>query len=316
MWVTGEEFKGKWCTLQVVVKLRGGLGNQLFQYLSGLEISKEMNASLVIDGRALPDLQQTNHQGISIFPEEISSFSHHGIILKSKSRSKKTQMISNYLRSRLDFLDRIIGDHLGKLWLKTGRISGDKTFSRKDFPKKSKKLIINNPMFNHEDFNYLTNGSLQQLLDIRNASEWYLDLMREANFSRPISIHIRLGDHYLLSKSIDTDYFSRAIEFVKSKFTGSPIWVFSDDPDLAREILSEIKTSFRFIEQPKNSRPIETLALMATTKCLIMSNSSFSWWAANLGIYLGNSAIVNRKWVEMDRVSRFMAFDNQKLYKI
>jgi hypothetical protein len=63
-----------------------------------------------------------------------------------------------------------------------------------------------------------------------------------------------------------------------------PSSCFSDDIIAAKELLRnlEISIPIQFAE-PQDNNPEESLMLMSRSTVLIMANSSFSWWAAQLG---------------------------------
>jgi hypothetical protein len=302
--------------VDVIVKLRGGLGNQLFQYFGALEISKEIGARLTLDARALPLTQRINRQGVSLFPEEISSFVHQGHIIKSSSRNEFSEKLENYWRSRLDYLDRITGDSSEAYRQVFGKISGDKTVSRKTFPLHKDIIVVNNPLFNHEEFSYIQDGTTRQLMDVSKPSAWFQQLLRESLEVGPTALHLRLGDHFRLDNTIDLEYFSKALNFTEKRFPGSPIWVFSDQVAVAESFLKSIDPRLRYLTPPLDSRPIETLVLMAQCRSIITSKSSFSWWAANLGFSIGNSAIINRDWLMPEGLSRFMRFGNERFTQV
>ena len=60
---------------EVSVFLRGGLGNQLFQYSAGLKISRMTGKKLILRTDLLP-IQEDKIGGISRWPNQISEFSH------------------------------------------------------------------------------------------------------------------------------------------------------------------------------------------------------------------------------------------------
>jgi hypothetical protein len=62
------------------------------------------------------------------------------------------------------------------------------------------------------------------------------------------------------------------------------VLVFSDDIVAAKQIFSQLDISLpvQFVE-PLEDSPEETLILMSKSDALVISNSTFSWWAAQLG---------------------------------
>ena len=86
---------------------------------------------------------------------------------------------------------------------------------------------------------------------------------------------------FFLKKS-DTFFFSEG----RTRVLGVKIisFFFSDDFVLAKHLFSKLEISLpvQFAESPENY-PEETLMLMSQSDAIVISNSSFSWWAAQLG---------------------------------
>lgn len=106
-----------------------------------------------------------------------------------------------------------------------------------------------------------------------------------------VSIHVRRTD-YLLSNGFhpvqEVDYFNRAINHIGDY---NNLYIFSDDISWCKENL-KFKNSI-FIEGFSN---IDDLRLMSLCKNNIISNSSFSWWAAWLNKSLIKKVIAPKKW--------------------
>lgn len=100
-----------------------------------------------------------------------------------------------------------------------------------------------------------------------------------------IGIHIRKGDYLNLPEHniLDIDYFYNAIE---SMGLGNVI-ICTDDPEW-------VKQRFDYSVSPFKT-DIEDLYLLSQCKRLILSNSTFSWWSAYLGVEK-ERVIVPDKW--------------------
>jgi hypothetical protein len=122
---------------------------------------------------------------------------------------------------------------------------------------------------------------------------------------RPIAIHHRLGDHISLGYPASPDYIHRALEHLVQLVGSDKVVVFSDETHKSKEILSNLPYKFEFIEPPRESTPIESLVLMATSRALVMSSSSFSWWAATLGSGLNLTPALNREWLTSPATPEF-----------
>ena len=105
--------------------------------------------------------------------------------------------------------------------------------------------------------------------------------------ARPaITLHLRRGDY--LSAPADkiylatVDYARRAIDLLRRAGVDQPVRVFTDSVDLVRAELGNGGDKLEFVEKDAPLGTIATLQAMAAGTAMIMSNSSFSWWAAAL----------------------------------
>jgi hypothetical protein len=80
------------------------------------------------------------------------------------------------------------------------------------------------------------------------------------------------------------------------KDTFDKIWIFSDEPQLARVIHSlSTKIPIEWIDN-KLMSAAETLQLFRRCDGYIIANSSFSWWAAMLSHTINPIVIAPTKW--------------------
>ena len=140
--------------------------------------------------------------------------------------------------------------------------------------------------FNYEDFvgdNVCFNGYFQSLKYFEGYQEDFKDLLILPNVDRScikpknVAFHIRRGD-YLQFKNIhyvcDTEYFNKCFEM----FEDYQINVFTDSPEY---VLEEFKhQEFNLIQ---TTSELNDLTLMSLHDNMVISNSSFSWWASFLG---------------------------------
>jgi hypothetical protein len=100
-----------------------------------------------------------------------------------------------------------------------------------------------------------------------------------------LAVHVRLGDYLTVSSSYGSSetgvtlpraFYERALSRFPKKV---PIALFSDEPDLATAVLSR-----RPAWVSRGSDHAVDLFSMASFKRMVISNSSFSWWAAWLNL--------------------------------
>jgi len=102
--------------------------------------------------------------------------------------------------------------------------------------------------------------------------------------SRPaVTLHLRRGDY--LSTNANKEFLAtvayarRAIKVMRRAGYDQPVRVFTDSVDLVRDELREID-GVELVGDDVRLDDVATLKAMAAGTAMIMSNSSFSWWAA------------------------------------
>lgn len=142
---------------------------------------------------------------------------------------------------------------------------------------------------------------VRELLTSMPLSAHENDFIRDAASTARITVHLRRGD-YLASATNEyhgvatANYVNRALDLLADLSEGTEAMVYSDSPSLAREELT--RETLRFVDDPDSLGTIATLRAMAEGTAFVMSNSSFSWWAAWLmsGRSSDRKVIAPRPW--------------------
>ena len=92
----------------------------------------------------------------------------------------------------------------------------------------------------------------------------------------------------------DTEYYSRATDIIKSKVNNPTFFVFSDDIDWVRENIPIDQPSYHVSNL--EGEDYEELILMSKCKHNIIANSSFSWWGAWLNQNPNKIVIAPKQW--------------------
>lgn len=263
---------------KLFVTLRGGLGNQLFAYSLGLELSEKHSLDLVFDTSMLPK-RQDSLGGISRFPSELQNFSHEGTLKIGSYQppgatnviSKLVTLVTKIATSAPVFssragivlssnLEAFLADaHLTPRWIPDLVIRGESALKFR--------------------------SEIQaQVRALKRPSPEFLSLSREIFEIAPIAVHLREGDYqqlqHLYGRGSTDKYLSDALSALGNDGSAE-IWVFSDSPEAARG-RKFAGTRIRSITPASLPSPIETLLLMSQSRGLVGANSTFSWWAALL----------------------------------
>lgn len=131
------------------------------------------------------------------------------------------------------------------------------------------------------------------------------DLIASMEDDPRITLHLRRGDYLLPSSNeqfvASVSYAERALRVLEAMGVDQRIRVFSDSPELVKKELEHWDADIEIVENTSALSTISTIKAMSAGTSFIMSNSSFSWWAAWLMNQKANSAhnpvIAPRPWV-------------------
>jgi len=134
---------------------------------------------------------------------------------------------------------------------------------------------------------------INEFFQIKKRYEYYLKDKYNDLLKNSLSLHIRRGDYVNSKAYMDltkTDYYTKAIEYVKSNKKIDNILLFSDDIEWCKR---NIKISnIHYIRE----KDILELYLMSYCENNIIANSSFSWWASWLNQNTNKIIIAPKKW--------------------
>ena len=113
------------------------------------------------------------------------------------------------------------------------------------------------------------------------------------------AVHIRRGDYLQLGEHVPTcpiHYFEMCMNEVRQQFPDAQFLVFTDDPQWSHGHFDGIDDVQIVSEQVPNTieREMSEFVLMASCDSFIISNSTFSWWAAFLS--QSEHVFVPNKW--------------------
>ena len=131
----------------------------------------------------------------------------------------------------------------------------------------------------------------------KEIKELFRNLTAENKMEGVAGIHIRMGDylkHDWRYKSPKKDFIENAIAQLSPHI--KRLIIFSDEPNNAMELIRSCNGSEKYgiINGSAESDEINDIREMTACEELIISCSSFSWWAAYLGEH--KKVIVDKKW--------------------
>ncbi len=127
---------------------------------------------------------------------------------------------------------------------------------------------------------------------------------KQIDDERAVSVHIRRGDyldnHEVYGGICTETYYKKAIMLMKDKFPDAVFYVFSNESKWVKDWIGCTfggDESFVVVEGATEDTGYLDLFLMSKCKAHIIANSSFSWWGAWLDPDKGKTVIAPSKWV-------------------
>jgi len=261
---------------RVRVQLVGGLGNQLFCYAFGRY------------------LETLGHRVVFDTSEIDRGYTKHGVFLTDLNVTGEFRNFRKDLGATLYFLKRLSFGMQNKLQIKNWPRKMAKTYTAKEVgwdlrhESAAEPLITMRGYFaSHRYFDAVRalDPSFGNLWPISGSS--FFDLKaRELGGRSWLAVHVRRGDYEALQDLYGLcgrNYFQEAYREILQRCEFEKVVVFSDDVEKAKVLLSEIfDKPTEYLNPPKDSKAEESLILMTLATCHIISNSSFSLWAAML----------------------------------
>ena len=276
----------------IVVKIQGGIGNQLFQFALALSLKKRYPKKKVT-----LDTSFYNYQEISITYRQLylDAFAINEFKIDSNNGIRKSNIFFKIKTRLISFRKR-------------------NTIIEKTKCYDPCVLQVKNPSYiigyfqSYKYFETIDNDLRKQLILKRKLSiesEFYKNLILSKPIS--ISIHIRRSDYLTKYKTIyhqlSIDYYKSAITLMKDKLAKLPIYVFvfSDDLNWCKENLV-LHDEIIFIEN-SNKPDYEDLFLMSYCSHNIIANSTYSWWGAWLNGNSNKIIVAPSQWYKQQELN-------------
>ena len=260
----------------IVVKVKGGLGNQLFQYAAALGVASRNGLPLYVDSfTGFPNDPLYRKYRLDLYPTFVNALTEEQALqvdqssrLERKLRGYRERFRQRYLKSTFDPAIRNLEVKkrvaLEGFWISPLYFDdiADKVRERLRTPLRlspfatafAEKLRTTNSVGLHRRYFGLERA---------NAN-------KKAGWNPPPAY--TLGD----------DYYRKAISHLRAKLGSDlTVYIFSDAPDRAANGLPS-DVQIEVVNNPER-HDYEDLYLLSCCKSHIIANSTFSWWGAWLG---------------------------------
>ena len=271
----------------IIIQLKGGLGNQMFQYAlymelksRGKEVKIDDETGFVDDKLRIPVLQRFGIEYDRATREEVVQITDSKMDIFSRIRRKLTGRKTFRIDEESGLFDPKILE-LDEAYL-VGYWQSDKYFPSEDVKAQLKETFEKRP---------------QEIM--QDSVSW--TTLQQIECCESVSLHIRRTDyideeHIHIHNICTESYYKSAIDSIRKRYPGAVFFIFTDDKEWCKEHFRGPK--FFVVELDENiNTDIAEMLLMSKCKHHIMANSSFSWWSAWLNDNPGKIVIAPEKWI-------------------
>ncbi len=279
----------------IIIQLKGGLGNQMFQYAlyrelksRGKEVKIDDETGFVNDDLRVPVLDRFGIEYERATKEEVVELTDARMDLWSRIRRKLTGRKTTRIDEVSGMYDpRIMEVETAYL---VGYWQSDKYFPTPSVIEELKDTFGKRP---------------QEIM--KDSVSW--TTLQQIECCESVSIHVRRTDyltqeHIKVHNLCSEKYYKNAIKMIRKQHPNAVFFIFTDDKEWCKDHFKG--PNFITVELPEGEfTDVADMILMSRCKHHIIANSSFSWWSAWLNDAPEKMVIAPEKWInnkEMDDV--------------
>ena len=260
----------------VTVRIKGGLGNQLFQYASGYALAKRLGTEMDLDIRFFGEKAdrayrlgllnvecQTVHKGrYPLLVDALNNKYINAALRKKLRRRKVTLGRTRYLVdcTLFEVNQELFQPAAGDVYLE-GYYQTERYFLE------------------------CRESLLSQFVPVYPPEEAYLAMLEQIRAVNSCAVHVRRGDFVTIQEksgrgfTLHLNYYKKALEYIAEHMENPTFFWFSDDIEWVRQNMGDAP-NYRFVTMNTLHPDIDELMLMKNCRSIITANSTFSWWAA------------------------------------
>ena len=289
-----------------IVALSGGLGNQLFQYCFGLELASEKEVDISYDlgsySNEYPNLIERKLMLVDLGLD---------ITLSVESMEKIRSEFESWSLARFD------GAHsageIFKAALTLAKILLlNFTVLHTGIPRRAWNLLNALPIKHYYVGNWQEWGIAdrylpriqEELSQLRSHIETSCSWSEQVSARDAVVMHVRRGDYAVNDRTrsfhglLSRQYFVAGLHKLEEITVIKRAYVFSDDIEWCKENL-KLPIETHFVSGSEDAKTdVDELLIMSFGCNFIISNSTYSWWAANLSLSTNKKVIAPKRWFQ------------------
>ncbi len=281
--------------MAVIINLKDGLGNQMFQYALGYVLSKKNKTELKLDLRAFKEKKINPPKDYVQRKYDLDIF---GIVPKKPSY---IDLIKTFQLNKRYVVRYNINKFLDKFNFINIHERGRKFETR--ILKNKKKTLYIDGYWQCEKYFSKFRDDILKIFNFKNLKKKQknIEFISKINKEHSVCLNVRRTDHMIFDKKefdvVDFAYYKKAINYFKSTLSPTiKFYIFSDDLEWCKNIFKNIKNIIIVDYSYSGNKFYNYLYLMTNFRNFIIPNSTFAWWAAWLSTKKNKIVVAPKRW--------------------
>jgi hypothetical protein len=278
----------------VIVRLMGGLGNQMFQYATGFSVAKRSGVPLLLDRTFLDSRPAGMNWTARAFELDVFRlpYTFADPLLVERMRRELDHRWYRPVQRRFPWI------FPPKCFVQQGTAFAPAVFQRK-------APLYLEGFWQNEGFFSQVADELRTALFVpkEGISEKNAALLELIRSTRSACIHVRRGDYVANAEAnryhgtCSVNYYTSSAASLAEKQGVDRFFIFSDDPQWVKDNI-HLPWPATYISHNHGRDAHWDLFLMKHCRHHILANSSFSWWGAWLDPAPGKVVIAPAQWFQ------------------
>ena len=273
----------------IYIQIKGGLGNQMFQFAIGKILAIHHNTKLLLEKEFYTNSETSSFHTPRNFELDIFNVKYETAALKDLEEFRNFSFAT-------------------KLKKKLG-LNFPMSYHEKNFEYNSKLKEKKPPLYlvgYFQSYKYF-NGYEDTIYDLFKFPVKKLDpvnsnVLQLIKNTISVGIHIRRGDYVHDNKTksfhgnLKKEYYLKALSRIKKEHIDLQLIFFSDDSEWVKQEFSDLNIPKYFVDHNLGKDSWKDMFLMSKCNHNIIANSSFSWWGAFLNRNNHKKVFAPKNW--------------------
>ena len=272
----------------IIIRLKGGMGNQIFQYAFGRKLAQSIGTDLVMDLSSL--LDRSKGKDFVYRDYDLTAFNVKEQFLT------QPQLLRTFYRSKSSLVTKVIRKRLnnGRRFVREAHFHYQPSLLQEASDNTIYEGWFQSPRY----FEGIEAELRQELTFKHTLLAQSQALLQRIQSTNSVCLNVRRTDFLKVSNlnTTNLDYFLRAAEEIASRVSNPEFFVFSDDVEWCRENIKLAYPVQVVDHSHKGIKFTNYMQLMSACQHFIIPNSSYAWWAVWLNEQPNKIVIAPKNW--------------------